>query len=82
MKVVESDAGAEVHVMAKRHDGFSLVELLVVIAVIALLIHLLLPAIQAAREEARRTQCMNNLRQLGLGVMLHVDAYGHYPSGG
>lgn len=67
--------------MNGRH-GFTLVELLVVIAIIAMLVVLLLPAVQAAREAARRTQCINNLRQLGLGVMLHVEAHHHFPSGG
>ena len=69
-------------VRVKTRSGFTLVELLVVIAIIALLVHLLLPAVQAAREAARRTQCMNNLRQLGIGVVLHEDANGHFPSGG
>jgi prepilin-type N-terminal cleavage/methylation domain-containing protein/prepilin-type processing-associated H-X9-DG protein len=54
--------------MSSKHRGFTLIELLVVIAIIAVLIALLLPAVQAAREAARRAQCVNNLKQLGLGV--------------
>src|SRR6476646_6470563 len=62
--------------------GFTLVELLVVIAIIGILVALLLPAIQAAREAARRTQCKNNLKQLSLGCMLHLDTQKFFPSGG
>ncbi len=65
---------------AKR--GFTLVELLVVIAIIGILVALLLPAIQAAREAARRSQCKNNLKQLALGCLLHVDTHKAFPSGG
>ena len=62
--------------------GFTLVELLVVIAIIGILIALLLPAVQAAREAARRAQCANNLKQLGLGAVMHEEAHRFYPSGG
>jgi prepilin-type N-terminal cleavage/methylation domain-containing protein len=64
-----------------RDTGFTLVELLVVIAIIGMLVALLLPAIQAAREAARRSQCTNQLRQIGLAVQTHHDAKGYFPSG-
>jgi len=64
---------------ASRKQGFTLVELLVVIAIIGILVALLLPAVQAAREAGRRVACMNKIRQIGLAVHNHESSRGFYP---
>src|SRR5215475_8654036 len=72
---------ARTHQPRQAPPGFTLVELLVVIAIIGILVAFLLPAIQAAREAARRTQCQNNLKQIGLAVQSHHDTRKAFPMG-
>jgi len=64
---------------ARRRSGFTLTELLVVIAIIGVLVSLLLPAVQMAREAARRSQCTSNLRQCGMAIVNYATAKGHMP---
>jgi prepilin-type N-terminal cleavage/methylation domain-containing protein len=65
-----------------RCPGFTLIEVLVVIALIGVLVGLLLPAVQSAREAGRRTQCQDNMRNVGMGIQAYVEVNGKYPPAG
>ena len=69
-------------IINRNSTGFTLVELLVVVTIIGVLIAMLLPAVQAARESGRRVQCGNNVKQLALAALTHESAHGFLPTGG
>jgi prepilin-type processing-associated H-X9-DG protein len=70
------------HARVRRRKAITLIELLVVMAIVGILVALLLPAVQAAREAGRRTQCVNHLKQYGIGVHGHINLIGYIPTGG